>query len=107
MSSQMLISVKFVDTKDLLCFHCNAIENKKRTSQYRKSRIREMKEDTSDKYTYSFAKNQVYAIIHMRDIRKNVLPGKLYKALYQRRHVGVPLRGTKLAARNLETDICF
>ena len=54
----------------------------KPTSQYRKSRIREMKEDTSDKYTYSLVKNQVCTIIHMRGIRKNVLPGKLYKALY-------------------------
>ena len=26
-----------------------------------------------DKYTKSLAKNQVYAIVHMRDIRKNVL----------------------------------
>ena len=41
------------------------------TFSYRKSRIWEMKED---KYTKSVAKNQVYAIVHMRDIRKNVLP---------------------------------
>ena len=27
-----------------------------------------------DKYTKSLAKNQVYVIVHMRDIRKNVLP---------------------------------
>ena len=27
-----------------------------------------------DKYTKSLAKNQVYAIVHMRDIRKNVSP---------------------------------
>ena len=27
-----------------------------------------------DKYTKSLAKNQVYAIVHMQDIRKNVLP---------------------------------
>ena len=27
-----------------------------------------------DKYTKSLAKNQVYAIVYMRDIRKNVLP---------------------------------
>ena len=26
------------------------------------------------KYTKSFAKNQVYAEVHMQDIRKNVLP---------------------------------
>ena len=26
-----------------------------------------------DKYTKSLAKNQIYAIVHMRDIRKNVL----------------------------------
>ena len=37
----------------------------------RKSRIWEMKED---KYTKSLAKNQVYAIVHMRGIWKNVLP---------------------------------
>ena len=36
---------------------------------YRKSRIWEMKED---KYTKSLAKIQVYAIVHMRDIRKTV-----------------------------------
>ena len=39
--------------------------------QYKKSRIWEMKED---KYSKSLAKNQVDAIVHMRDIRKNVLP---------------------------------
>ena len=27
-----------------------------------------------DKYTKSLAKNQAYAIVYMRDIRKNVLP---------------------------------
>ena len=27
-----------------------------------------------DKYAKSLAKSQVYAIVHMRDIRKNVLP---------------------------------
>ena len=27
-----------------------------------------------DEYTKSLAKNQVYAIVHTRDIRKNVLP---------------------------------
>ena len=41
------------------------------TFEYRKSRIWEMKEG---KYTKSLAKNQVYTIVHMRDIRKNVLP---------------------------------
>ena len=44
---------------------------KMQTSQYRKSRIWEMKED---KYTKRLAKNQVCAIIDMRDIRRNVLP---------------------------------
>ena len=39
--------------------------------QYRKLRIWEMKED---KGTKRLAKNQVFGIIHMRDIRKNVLP---------------------------------
>ena len=41
------------------------------TSQYRKSRIWEIKQE---KYTKSLAKNQVCAIIDIRDIRKNVLP---------------------------------
>ena len=40
------------------------------TIQYRESRIWEIKED---KYTTSLAKNQVRAIFHMQDIRKNVL----------------------------------
>ena len=44
---------------------------KVQTIQYRNSRIWEMKED---KYTKSFTKNQVCAIFHMWDIRKNVLP---------------------------------
>ena len=38
------------------------------TIQYRKNRIWEMKED---EYTKRIAKNQVCAIFHMRDIRKN------------------------------------
>ena len=42
-----------------------------KTFQYRKSRIWEMKED---KYTKSLAKNQVYAIVHMRDSLKKVFP---------------------------------
>jgi len=41
------------------------------TSQYKKCRIWEMKED---KYAKSQAKNLACAIIHMRDFRKNVLP---------------------------------
>ena len=41
-----------------------------------------------DKYTKSLAKNQVYAIVHMQDIRKNVLP-KCIKLVW-RRHVCVP-----------------
>ena len=44
---------------------------KLQTIQYRKSRIQEIKED---KYAKGLAKNQVCAIFHMRDIRKNVLP---------------------------------
>ena len=41
------------------------------TIQYRKSRIWEMKDD---KYTKSLVQNQVCAVFHMRDSRKNVLP---------------------------------
>ena len=64
--------------------------NKNENQAIQKSRIWEMKED---KYTKSLAKNQVSAIIHIRDIRKNVLP-KLIRFVW-RRMVGVPLRGTK------------
>ena len=39
----------------ILCFHRHAIKNKMQTSQYRKSRIWEMKEG---KYTKSLAKSQ-------------------------------------------------
>ena len=41
------------------------------TIQYRKSRIWEIKED---KYAKGFAKNEVCAMFHLRDIRKTVLP---------------------------------
>ena len=50
-----------------------------------------------DKYTKTLAKNQVSAIIHIRDIRNNVLP-KFIRFAW-RRHVGVPLRGTKYGRR--------
>ena len=56
----------------ILGFHLREkAEIKMETFSYRKSRIWEMKED---KYTKSLAKNQVHAIVHIRDIRKNVLP---------------------------------
>ena len=67
---------------------------KMQTIQYRRSRIREMKED---KYTKSLAKNQVCAIFQRRDIRKNGLP-KFIKLLSWKRHVGVPFRDTNMAA---------
>ena len=50
-----------------------------------------------DKYTKSLAKSQVYAIVHMRDIRKNVLP-KFIKL------VCVPFRGTKKYGRRKPTE---
>ena len=58
-----------------LPFHSHEkAEMKMETFSYRKSRIWEMKED---EYTKSLTKNQVYAIVHMRDIWKNVLLYKL------------------------------
>ena len=75
--------------------------NKNENQAIQKSRIWEMKED---KYTKSLAKNQVSAIIHIRDIRKNVLP-KLIRFVW-RRMVGVPLRGTKYGRRKpTETSV--
>ena len=52
------------------------------TIQYRRSRIREMKED---KYTKSLAKNQVCAIFQRRDNQKNGLP-KFIKLLSWKGH---------------------
>ena len=51
---------------------------------------RGMKED---KYAKILAKKQVFAIFHMRDIRK------------WRGHVGVPLRGTNMAAGNQQKHL--
>ena len=68
---------------------------KLQTIQYRKSRIWEIKED---KYAKGLAKNQVCAIFHMGDIRKNVV---------SRRHVCVPLRGTNVAAGNQQIHLVF
>ena len=51
---------------------------------------REMKKD---KYAKILAKKQVCAIFHMRDIRK------------WRHHVGVPLRGTNMAAGNQQKHL--
>ena len=53
-----------------LCFTVTPSTTKTQTSQYRKARIWEMKEN---KYIKRLAKNQVCAITPMRDIRKNVL----------------------------------
>ena len=56
-----------------------------------------------DKCTNSLAKNQVYAIVHMRDIRKNVLPK--FISFVWGRHVCVPLRGTNTAAENQQKHL--
>ena len=47
-----------------------------------------------DKYTRSLAKNRVYAIVHMRDIRENVLP-----------KFCAPFRGTNMAAGNQQKHL--
>ena len=74
------------------------------TSQYRKSRIWEMKEDECTK---SLAKNQVCEIIYRQDISKNVLLKFITKGFVWRCHVGVPLRGTNRAAGNQQKHLCF
>ena len=66
--------------------------------QYRKSRIREMKED---KYTKRLAKNQVYATVHMRDIRNNVLP-KFIKLCREK-----PCQGHKYGRRKTTETFVF
>ena len=70
------------------------------TFKYRKSRIWEMKED---KYTKSLAKNQVYAVVHMRDIRKNVLP-KLIRLCMETLCL-CPFRNTNMAAGNQQKHL--
>ena len=65
------------------------------TIQYRESEIWEMKEG---KCTKSLAKNWVCTIFHTQDIQKNV--SFEFIKLIWRHHVGVPLRGTNMAARN-------
>ena len=51
-----------------------------------------------DKYTKSLAKNQIYAIVHMRDIRKNVLP-KFIKLCMETPRL-CPSRSTNMAVGN-------
>ena len=58
-----------------------------------------------DKYTKRLAKNQVYAIVHMRDIRKNVLP-KFIK-LYMETIGLCPFRDTNMAAGNKQKHLFF
>ena len=71
------------------------------TFQYRQSRIWEMKED---KYIKSLAKNQVCAIFHMRDRRKNILP-KFKKLSLEMPYACVPFRGKNMAARNQQKHL--
>ena len=57
-----------------------------------------------DKYTKSLAKNQVYAVVHMRDIRKNVLP-KLIRLCMETLCL-CPFRNTKYGRRKpTETSV--
>ena len=52
-----------------------------------------------DKYTESLGKNQVCVIFHMQDLWKNVLPK------FINRHIGVPLGGTNMAAKNNKISV--
>ena len=65
-------------------------KNKNANYLMQKVQNRGMKED---KYAKILAKKQVCAIFHMRDIRK------------WRHHVGVPLRGTNMAAGNQQKHL--
>ena len=53
-----------------------------------------------DKYTKSLAKNQVYAIVHMRDITQ------IYKALYGDALL-VSLSGAQIWPPETNRNICF
>ena len=105
--SSVLISVTWVELTVGCLFYVFTVmpsKIKMQTSQYRKSTICEMKED---KYTKSLAKNQVCAIIDVRDIRKNVLPKFIRLCMDRRRHDGVPLRGTNMATGNHQKHLFF
>ena len=56
-----------------------------------------------DKYTKSLAKNQVYAIVHTRDIQKNVLP-KFIK-LCMETPCMCPFKGTNMTAGNQQKHL--
>ena len=56
-----------------------------------------------DKYAKSLAKSQVYAIVHMRDIRKNVLP-KFLKLCMETPCL-CPFQGTNMAAGNQQKHL--
>ena len=64
-----------------------------------KSRIWEVKED---KYTKSLAKNQIYGIVHVREIRKNVLP-KFIKVCKETPCL-CPFQGHKYGRRGKPTE---
>ena len=71
------------------------------TTQYRNSRILQVKEH---KYTKSLAKNQVYAIFHTQDIRKNVLPKSI--KLFMEMPCWCPFEGHKYGHRKpTETSV--
>ena len=94
---------KYMYTVTLSCvFTVTPSKMKMQTSQYRKPRIWEMKED---EYTESLAKNQVCAIIHMGDFRKKRFT-QIYKALYgDAMSSCVPLTGTNMAAGNQQKHL--
>ena len=58
-----------------------------------------------DKYAKSLAKNQVYAIVHMRDIRKNVLP-KFIKLCMETPCL-CPFQGYKYGCQKLKSTETF
>ena len=57
------------------------------------------------KYTKSLAKNQVYAIVHMRDIWKNVLP-KCIKFCMETPCL-CPFQGAQIWPPETNRNICF
>ena len=58
-----------------------------------------------DKYTKSLARNQVCAVIHMRDIRKNVLP--IFLRLCLETPCWHPFEGHKYGRRKLTDTSVF
>ena len=86
----------------LLFVSLSSHQKKMQTIVYRESQIWEIKEDICTK---SLTKNQVCAIFHMQDIRKNVL--RKFIKLCMEAPCWFPFEGHKYGYLEINRNICF